>query len=145
MRFDTDNYDHQELVILEIPHSIPYLSDQPDFLRVDGEFKHEGEYYKMVKQRISVDTIYMIAIKDKMRKKTEEVLCRYSKSLKAEKSAEKSESNISINFRKDYFGSYFAMAKSSFGYELIIIKRSAPNKHFSLDVYTSVFNPPERV
>jgi hypothetical protein len=63
-RFDADLYDESETFTIKVPISIPYAVDQSDFERVDGEFEHQGQIYRMVKQRLSNDTLHIVCIKD---------------------------------------------------------------------------------
>lgn len=59
--------------------SLPYpLQQQPGYERVDGEFEYKGEYYRLVKQRLENDTLFMVCIKDQSKKKLVNVLNEYS-------------------------------------------------------------------
>jgi hypothetical protein len=54
---DSDNYDQAEAITINVAVSIPYMPDQSDFQRVEGKFEHQGELYRMVKQRYAKDTL----------------------------------------------------------------------------------------
>ena len=78
-RLDVDNFASSDLVIISIPMSLPYpLQQQQGYERVDGEFEYQGEYYRLVKQRLENDTLFMVCIKDHSKKKLEKVLNEYS-------------------------------------------------------------------
>ncbi|MBK5278548.1 MAG: hypothetical protein JJE09_06760, partial [Bacteroidia bacterium] len=62
-KFDDENYSHQE-VIFKMPLAIPYSTDSKEYTRVDGEFEHNGDMYRLVKQRLQSDTLYIVCIKD---------------------------------------------------------------------------------
>jgi hypothetical protein len=52
-QFDAENYTAEE-VIIKVPIAIPYATDSKGYERVDGEFEHNGEFYRLVKQKISL-------------------------------------------------------------------------------------------
>ena len=63
-RLDTRNYSESETITLKIPFTLPYWADSEDFKRVDGEFQYEGNFYKLVEQKLEKDTLYVVCIKD---------------------------------------------------------------------------------
>jgi hypothetical protein len=78
-RLDVDNFPTSDLIIISVPMSLPYpLQQQSGYERVDGEFEYQGEYYRLVKQRLENDTLYMVCIKDQGKKKLVKVLNEYS-------------------------------------------------------------------
>jgi hypothetical protein len=62
--FDDTNFLPEEEITIKVPITIPYATDSREFSRVDGEFEHDGEVYRMVKQRYIGDTLYMVCVKD---------------------------------------------------------------------------------
>ena len=44
--FDEENYHHQEVTI-KVPLTVPYSTDSREYSRVDGEFEHKGEVYRL--------------------------------------------------------------------------------------------------
>ncbi len=77
VRLDADNYSSNELLVLSIPISIPYLQ-QESYERVNGEFEYQGQYYSLVKQRLENDTLFLVCIKDHHKKKLVSALNEYS-------------------------------------------------------------------
>jgi hypothetical protein len=63
-RLDANLYDAGETVQLKIPVALPYPSQSAEFQRVDGRFEHGGEFYRLVKQKLENDTLYLICIRD---------------------------------------------------------------------------------
>jgi hypothetical protein len=45
-----------ETILLKIPVAVPYQIDSEGYERVDGEFEHQGEFYRLVKQKYQNDT-----------------------------------------------------------------------------------------
>jgi hypothetical protein len=63
-RLDADNYAESDLIVLTIPLSLPYPLHGGEFERVDGEFEHQGQQYKVVKQKLDNDTLFIACIRD---------------------------------------------------------------------------------
>ena len=78
-RLDAEQYDASALTVLAIPLSLPYPVQQSDYERVDGELEYQGEYYKLVKQKIENDTLFVVCIKDTDEKKLSIALSDYAK------------------------------------------------------------------
>lgn len=79
LRLDSRDYSDDETITLKIPFSLPYWMDSEDYERVDGEFQHQGEFYKLVKQKLIKDTLYIVCIKDVNEKKLHHVMADYVK------------------------------------------------------------------
>lgn len=69
-KLDADNYSSYESITLKIPISLPYQlnSASADFERINGSFQYRGEFYKLVKQKMKADTLYVVCIKDQQEK-----------------------------------------------------------------------------
>jgi len=78
-RLDAERYDASALTVLAIPLSLPYPVQQSDYERVDGEIEYQGEYYKLVKQKVENDTLFVVCIKDSEEKKISVTLSNYAK------------------------------------------------------------------
>jgi len=77
-RLDADNYASEDLIVISLPMAMPYPLQQKGYERVDGEFEYQGEYYRLVKQRLENDTLFMVCIKDHQKQKLVRVLNEYS-------------------------------------------------------------------
>lgn len=78
-RLDAEQYNASALTVLAIPLSLPYPVQQNDYERVDGDLEYQGEYYKMVKQKIENDTLFVVCIKDAHEKEISVALSKYAK------------------------------------------------------------------
>lgn len=68
-KLDADNYAAYQSITLKIPLSLPYqLSSNADFERINGSFQYKGEFYKLVKQKMKADTLYVVCVKDHQEK-----------------------------------------------------------------------------
>ena len=64
-RLDAGNYTDSQTVTLKIPLSLPYqLNANADYERVNGSFRYQEEFYKLVKQKLSGDTLYIVCLRD---------------------------------------------------------------------------------
>lgn len=64
-RLDAELYDQDETLEIKIPLSLPYPVYGRHFERVNGAFEHNGEFFKLIKQRHENDTLYVICIRDR--------------------------------------------------------------------------------
>lgn len=68
IRLDQDHYNEEETFLFKMPLTLAYPIHQTDFERIDGAFEHDGEFYKLVKQRIANDTLFIVCLKDQREK-----------------------------------------------------------------------------
>ena len=61
---DAEAYQDNETLTVKIPYTLPYQIDWKDYERVDGEFEHNGEFFKLVKHKLERDTLYVVYMKD---------------------------------------------------------------------------------
>ncbi|MEJ1241336.1 hypothetical protein WBG78_24515 [Chryseolinea sp. T2] len=99
-RLDRDQYDPAETVTLKFPMALPYHGDQK-YQRVDGKVEHKGEYYRLVKQKLEKDTLYIVCIKDRDSKLIAEALSDYVKTY-TDKPGDAKQTLKAFNFIKDY-------------------------------------------
>ena len=77
-RLDANLYSEEETIELKIPVTLPYPLNQQEFERVNGKFEHNGEYYKLVKQKLHNDTLYIVCIQDHQQKRLEKTITEYA-------------------------------------------------------------------
>lgn len=63
-RLDANLYDPEETILLKIPVTLPYPIESNGFQRVDGSFEHNGEFFKLIKNKLQDDTLYVVCIRD---------------------------------------------------------------------------------
>jgi hypothetical protein len=117
-RLDADNYTQSETVTLKIPLTIPYYGDT-DFERVDGEIQHQGEFYRLVKQKLEKDTLHIVCIRDVKSKHLQQALEEYVKTF-ADQSGDRSNTKTSYSFIKDYIEARFDLEDSAKGWSLML-------------------------
>lgn len=142
-RFDAAQYDESETFTIKVPISIPYAINQTEFERVDGEFEHQGQFYRMVKQRLSHDTLHIVCIKDQQGMRLAKALKDYVKSFTGKPSHGKSNSKITLSFFKDYIASSNENRQHCAGWSAMITWPSRRD-HLVPTFCASIVHPPER-
>ena len=68
-RLDQDNYDESQLVEMRIPLNMPYLNNQSEFERFDGEAEVNGVLYKYVKRKIDNGQLVILCLPNQAKTK----------------------------------------------------------------------------
>lgn len=140
---DADQYDDDQTFTIKIPVSVPYMTNNEDFVRVDGKFEHNGEHYRLVKQKYANDTLVVVCVKDLETKRISEALSNYVKNFSDKAADQNQHSTISVNFIKDYLPQTFSIRTLSPGWEADVVQYG-----FCIDLIpsfeVSVIHPPER-
>jgi hypothetical protein len=103
-KINNDQYKEDQTVTIKIPLTLPYPVQQDGYQRVEGDFEHQGEFYKLVKQKHSNDTLYIVCIKNVEEKKAFKVFSDLVK-LSTDQSSSTSNSQSTktiVNIIKDY-------------------------------------------
>lgn len=100
-QFDTEKSLPDE-VIIKVPIAIPYATDATDYQRVDGEFEHQGQVFRLVKQKLQSDTLYIVCVKDGGALKINQALADYVKTFTDKPATTKSGTVKPLQFSKDY-------------------------------------------
>lgn len=115
-QFDADAYNADDVKMLKIPITIPYPIQDNGFERVDGVFEHNGEFYRLIKQRFYQDTLHVICIKDVQRKNIHQALTDYVKTFTDQPASSKSGAKIKIDFIKVYLAPRHSSAHVTAGW-----------------------------
>lgn len=76
-RLDANSYDAEASIKLKIPVTLPYPVQSNGFKRVDGTFEHNGEFFRLVKQKLENDTLYIVCIRDHATRELVNVITDY--------------------------------------------------------------------
>jgi hypothetical protein len=115
--FDNDNYLPEEEVVIKVPITVPYATDSRSFTRVDGEFEHQGEVYRMVKQRYLSDTLFIVCVKDPTSRTIKQALADYVKTFSDKPSGDKSNTKTLQLLIKDYISSSIEVQSAGIGWQ----------------------------
>jgi hypothetical protein len=141
-QFDSENYQNQEVTI-KVPIAIPYAVDSRTYERVDGEFEHEGQVYRLVKQKLQSDTLYIVCVKDNRAQKINQVLADYVKSYTDKPFSAKQSAKAISFFSKDFLSTTTCVESIALGW-----KTASSYSVVNSDLYQFNFNqhivqPPE--
>ena len=139
---NASRYSQEATQLIKIPLAIPYASDQTDFERVDGKFYHEGNYYRLVKQRLAQDTLYVVCIQDHKTKMFHKVLSDYVKTFADDMADGTADTKTSPSFAKDYLLQTLSYRAMSLGWSMTI-DRSLLTQFLRPSYTASISHPPQ--
>jgi hypothetical protein len=141
-QFDSENYQNQEVTI-KVPIAIPYAVDSKTYERVDGEFEHEGQVYRLVKQKLQSDTLYIVCIKDNRAQKINQVLADYVKSYTDKPfSAKQNAKSISV-FSKDFLSTTTSVESIALGWKSTSTYLARKSDLYQFNFNRHIVQPPE--
>lgn len=116
---DRDQFD-SELTTLRIPLALPYPSSNTTFERSNRKFEFQGEHYRLVKQKLTQDTLYIVCYKDRDSKKIATALSDIVKTF-TDQDSDQHEINHVPSFLKEYLSSACAMESLTNGWSLELL------------------------
>jgi hypothetical protein len=139
---DKQSYCTDETVTLKLPMSVPYQIDQEEYQNVSGEIEYHGEFYRLVKQRLANDTLYVVCFMDKQSKNIKQTFDDYAKTLSDKNDSHKSDGKLFQSLIKEYISNALTVEHGNVGW------CNTLNSIFVLDTYTAVYissaaQPPE--
>ena len=141
-KLDRSEYSESDMITIKIPISIPYATDSQDFERADGLIEHEGEFYRMVKQRMLQDTLHVVCVKDYELAYINQSWEDYVKTFN-DNHSDKTGAKTLQTLIKDYLSRTFSILRQSPGWECDVVQQSYVSSLIS-DFYPSIIHPPER-
>jgi hypothetical protein len=142
-RLNSDMYDLGGTVTFKVPLAVPYSTDSEGYEKVRGEFKKDGEIYRLVKQRLYQDTLYIVCIKDEATSKIDQSLEDFVQSFAGH--ADDSQQQVaSPDFIKDYVDATITLTNSVNGWEKEVANASVP-QYFLGSYHASIVHPPDNL
>lgn len=138
-RLNSDMYDLGATVTFQVPLSVPYGTDQENYVPVSGEFEKDGVVYHMVKQRFYKDILYIVCIEDEKTTQINDVMADVAQGF----AGQEDEQAAAPSLIKDYFSSKIEVAMQAPGLELDVVKASSP-RYFLDSYFASIVHPPDR-
>jgi hypothetical protein len=142
-RLDANNYSSNEVVVLTIPLTLPYPVNQNGYERVDGDFEYKGEYFKLVKQKLENDTLFIVCIRDVAAKKIEVAMSDFTKLSNNVPAGSKQAQNFLAKMFKDFNTSRFVQFYRSKQLPLKVFYAEQSTK--VIDVDYPVDSPPPQL
>jgi hypothetical protein len=138
---DQDQYDREEAITIKIPLSIPYIGETV-FGRVNGDFEYHGEMYKLVKQRLSNDTLSIVCVRNETGKKIKMAMSDYVKTFTDKPSHHQSQGKVVPAFIKDFIGTLVSIQPEVNGWA---VTQSFAESRFDLSsIAYTITSPPPR-
>lgn len=139
-RLDNDLYSEDETLTLKVPITIPYQLDSEDYERVDGEIEYEGEVYRLVKQKLESDTLFIVCIKDHAGKRIKQALADYVKTFTDKPFHAKQTGKIFTSIIKDFLPTSISLSSAATGWNYSVAIES--HVDFYYDRSVTVSTPP---
>ncbi len=141
-RLDKQEYLDDETVTLRIPMSLPYHLDS-EYERVDGEIEHNGDFYRLVKQKLQKDTLYIVCIKDYDSKRIKQALTDYVKTFTDKPVDAKNTGKFLTNFIKDFLPTSIEISPASAGWNYAVTSAGIIDSFSSRSL--AVVSPPPQI
>ncbi len=78
-QLDDGSYSLDQAITFKTPLSLPYPMGNTDSPRIDGDFEFNGEFFKLAKQTLENDTLYIVLVKNSEEKRLLTTLTDYVK------------------------------------------------------------------
>lgn len=114
-RLDRNQYDAHETFTLKFPMALPYHIDKGSYERVDGKVQHDGEVYRLVKQKLERDTLFIVCIRDADGKRIAEALSDYVQTF-TDKPVDAKQSAKNFSLIKDFLPTATNLSSASAGW-----------------------------
>ena len=78
-RLEAAQYSEAETILFKIPMALPYPVNEGVYEQMKGEFEHNGNFYKGIKQKFERDTLFVLCVKDQKEKNLANTMTSYEK------------------------------------------------------------------
>lgn len=116
-RLDADSYNENEAITIQFPLTVPYLGDDKTFRRAEGKFWHEGQFYRLVKQKYARDTLTVVCIRDDEKVRIHEAISEFVKTFTDNPIQGQVASKLALFMARDYLHQPFRMGTSAVGWQ----------------------------
>lgn len=141
-KLNSDMYDLGATVTFKVPLAVPYGVDSRSYENVNGEFEKDGDVYRLVKQRMYQDTLYIVCIKDEKTSKINSALEDFVQAFAGQEGDSQQKTPVP-SLIKDYVNTEIALTTTVTGWEKEVIQVSV-SQHFFDSYSASIVHPPDR-
>jgi hypothetical protein len=139
-RLDSQQYSKSETITIKVPFTLPYQLDSDGYERVDGKFQHNGEFYRLVEQKLERDTLFIVCIKDHASNRIKQALEDYVKTFTDKPSHAKNSGKSFVSFIKDFIPTSILISSVSDGWNYTVVAIPFTDNFASRSL--AVFTPP---
>jgi hypothetical protein len=136
-RLDDQDYVDDETVTLKVPLVLPYHIELSEYERVDGEIEHEGQTYRLVKQKHENDTLFIVCYRDSHSQQIKQVLADYVKTFTDRPADHKHQTKDFTGFLKDFLPAHLSFLTTTEGWsrslDLAMIEKSLSTTYLPVD------------
>ena len=140
--FDENSSASQEMIV-KVPITMPYAMHEKDWEKSDGQFEYKGEVYRIVKQKVTPDAVYIACVKDQESSRLNEQLEDFAKTFSDKPGDAKQSAKAFPRFMKEYISDAVSIKSSIVGWSLESTFVLAPQSIVS-SFSASIIHPPER-
>lgn len=120
-KINEETFAGSETITFRIPLSLPYRSDDAEYQQAQGQFENNGEVYRLVKQKLLRDTLYIVCLKDADSKKINQDIADYVKTFSDTHDSQKqSNAKKILSPIKEYISSAITIKSNVRGWSLPI-------------------------
>ena len=142
--FDSGTYEELQTITIKLPLAVPYLSDYEGFERVDGKFWHEGQFYRLVKQKYAQDTLTIVCVKDQKKVRIQDALSNFVKTFADAPIQNQANAKLVFSISKDYLHETLIVRVLAAGWQAEIMPGGECLQLIPTFIPT-ITHPPERV
>lgn len=141
--FDEDASNAQELIV-EIPLNVPYATQEKDWEKAEGQFEYKGDVYRIVKQRLTLEAVYIACVKDSESSHIKQQLEDFANAFTDKPDGNKQSVNSFPGFIKEYVAHAITVKSSVTGWSLSVAF-IPPSQSLVPSFFASIVHPPERI
>lgn len=139
--FDESAPSHE--MIIQIPLTVPYATQPKDWEAADGQFEYKGEVYRIVKQKLELDAVYIACVKDHESSRINQELGEFVKTFSDQHPGGKPSMKSFPGLVKEYLSDRISVQTSVSGWSQTVTVASA-KANFIPSFFASIVHPPER-
>jgi len=129
-------------LIVKIPFNVPYATDN-EWEKGDGQFEYKGEVYRIVRQKLTLDAVYIALVKDQEGSRINEQQGDFAKTFSDTPAGTKQGTKVLPGFIKEYIHGKVSIEESVLGWfattsPAVLLDSLVPSFH------ASIVHPPER-
>lgn len=123
-RLEAEAFSSEEVVVLNLPISIPYPMPNEGYESASGEVEYRGEFYHLVKQKIENDTLFMVCVKDQNQKQLQRTMNEFTNLANNLPATTKHAMDLLGKLFKDYTATSFLTLQASLALTNVIFFES---------------------
>lgn len=143
---DNKLYKIEDLLEIKIPVYLPYVANQQNYERIDGELEFNGVYYNYVKRKISRDTLYLLCVYNEAKTRLDNARLSYGQQVNDFPSDNSSHTAV---IKKNWAGNEYNQHFLSFFFDRPVTMIDKSIQPFETDIITIFikgnFHPPRHL